>query len=93
MVCADEVSRGTPDPEGYLTAARRRGVDPGGCLVIEDAPAGLGAARAGGMRSIGITTTHSEDELQGADAITSSLDRLHVTIDLESRLRVEVDRG
>src|SRR5215207_9005221 len=44
MVCADEVARGKPDPEGYLAAAGRLGVAPAGCVIIEDAPAGLQAA-------------------------------------------------
>src|SRR5690349_13284782 len=50
LVCADEISRGKPHPEGYLTAARRLGIEPTGCVVVEDAPAGLEAARTAGMR-------------------------------------------
>jgi sugar-phosphatase len=44
MVCADDVRRGKPDPEGYLNAARRLGFAPEACVVVEDAPAGLEAA-------------------------------------------------
>jgi sugar-phosphatase len=48
IVDAEAVSRGKPDPEGYLLAARALGVDPEGCLVIEDSPSGVAAARAAG---------------------------------------------
>ena len=50
LVGADDMRRGKPDPEGYLTAARRLGVSPGRCLVIEDTPAGIEAGRAAGCR-------------------------------------------
>ncbi|GAA2230690.1 hypothetical protein GCM10010232_16300 [Streptomyces amakusaensis] len=54
LVTADDVVRGKPDPEGYLQAARRLGVPPGECLVVEDADAGVRAARAAGARVVGI---------------------------------------
>lgn len=47
LVSADDVTRGKPDPEPYLLAARELGVDPARCVVFEDAPAGLQAGRAG----------------------------------------------
>jgi mannitol-1-/sugar-/sorbitol-6-phosphatase len=52
LICADEIRLGKPDPEGYLAAAHRLGVAPADCVVVEDAPAGLDAARAAGMPSI-----------------------------------------
>jgi sugar-phosphatase len=52
LVCADDVRRGKPDPEGYLLAAHRLGVDPADAIVLEDAPAGIAAARAAGVRSV-----------------------------------------
>ena len=58
MVSADDVSKGKPDPEPYLTGARMLGMNPADCLVIEDAPAGIQAAHAGGMKVIGITSTY-----------------------------------
>lgn len=73
MVCAEDVERGKPDPQGYLLAAERLGTEGGECVVIEDAPAGVEAARAAGMRVIGVTTTHEPGELEGADAMTASL--------------------
>lgn len=48
LVAADDITRGKPDPEPYLLAARMLGVDPADCVVFEDAPAGLQAGRAAG---------------------------------------------
>lgn len=50
LVTVDDISRGKPDPEGYLLAARRLGVEPVRCIVVEDAPAGVAAGRAAGAR-------------------------------------------
>jgi HAD superfamily hydrolase (TIGR01509 family) len=49
VVTGDEVTRGKPHPEPYLTAAARLGVDPAGCLAIEDSPTGVGSATAAGI--------------------------------------------
>jgi mannitol-1-/sugar-/sorbitol-6-phosphatase len=72
MVCAEDVTRGKPSPDAYLLAAHELGVSPPDCLVVEDAPAGVQAARAAGMRVVGLTTTHQSDELD-ADACAASL--------------------
>lgn len=53
-VSAEEVPRGKPAPDVFLEAARRLGSDPARCVVVEDAPAGAAAARAAGMRCIGV---------------------------------------
>lgn len=79
LVCADEIAQGKPHPEGYLTAARRLGVQPADCVVVEDAPAGLEAARSAGMRSIGIAGTYPPDALRAATVCVSTLDALEVT--------------
>ena len=50
IVCAEDVERGKPEPDGYLLAASRLGMPPEECVVIEDAPPGVAAARAAGMR-------------------------------------------
>jgi mannitol-1-/sugar-/sorbitol-6-phosphatase len=52
LVCADDVQRGKPDPEGYALAARRLGVAPQRTIVLEDAPAGIAAARAAGVGAV-----------------------------------------
>jgi sugar-phosphatase len=80
-VCADEVVHGKPHPEGYLTAATRLGVSPAACVVLEDAPAGLAAAHAAGMRAIAVATTHPPAALGGAELIAHALSA--VTVQLE----------
>ena len=70
LVTADEVARGKPAPDPYLLAAARLGVDPGACLVFEDAPAGIAAGRAAGMTVWAVTTTHAPGELDSAGAST-----------------------
>jgi sugar-phosphatase len=77
LVCAEDVLRGKPAPDVYLMAAVKLGVQPGGCLVVEDAPAGIQAARSAGMRVIALTTTHPSAELD-ADARASSLAAVHL---------------
>jgi beta-phosphoglucomutase len=54
VISAEDVSRGKPDPDVFLAAAARLGVPPGNCVVVEDAPAGVEAARRAGMRRIGV---------------------------------------
>jgi beta-phosphoglucomutase len=68
VVAAEDVRRGKPDPEVYLLAALRLGVTPEHCLVFEDAVVGVQAARSAGMRAIGVSTAHTEDELLAAGA-------------------------
>ncbi len=89
LVAADEVSSGKPHPEGYLAAAARLGVPAGACLVVEDSPAGVEAARAGGMRVIALATSHAAAELAGADVVASSLAAIRVSV-REDTLEVEV---
>jgi sugar-phosphatase len=71
LVTVDDVSRGKPDPEPYLAGAARLGFEPDQCVVLEDAPSGIAAARAAGMRVVAVTTTHAEDELD-ADLIVAT---------------------
>jgi sugar-phosphatase len=73
MVNAEDVSRGKPDPEGYLTAARRLGVEPAGALVVEDSPPGIEAGRAAGAATVGVTSTHASAALAAADVVIQSL--------------------
>lgn len=58
-VTGDQVSRGKPDPETFLLAAQRLGVDPAHCAVFEDAPAGIAAAVAGGMRAVAVPNIYT----------------------------------
>jgi beta-phosphoglucomutase len=73
LVAEEDASKGKPDPEGFLVAAERVAVAPDGCVVIEDAPAGLQAAKAAGMRAIGVTTTRPAPDLGDADLVVESL--------------------
>ncbi|WP_369204624.1 HAD-IA family hydrolase [Streptomyces sp. PU-14G] len=72
VIAADDITRGKPDPEPYLLAARKLGVDPARCVVFEDAPAGLTAGRSAGMRTVGLATTHARAEL-AADVVVEDL--------------------
>ena len=78
LVSANDVSKGKPDPEPYLMGANRLGINPAECLVIEDAPAGIRAAHAGGMKAIGITSTYPASELKEADAVVQNLAQIKV---------------
>lgn len=77
LVCAEDVVHGKPSPDVYLMAAAALAVSPSQCLVVEDAPAGIQAARAAGMRVIALTTTHQAEELR-ADACTATLAGVHL---------------
>jgi mannitol-1-/sugar-/sorbitol-6-phosphatase len=77
LVCAEDVERGKPSPDAYLRAATELAVVPEDCLVLEDAPAGIQAARAAGMAVVAVTTTHPLDELP-ADACAASLTGVHL---------------
>ncbi len=64
-VGGDEGLPGKPEPAIFLEAARRMGVEPARCIVFEDAPLGIEAARRAGMRAVGIASSHHPDELTG----------------------------
>jgi beta-phosphoglucomutase-like phosphatase (HAD superfamily) len=64
-VGGDEGLPGKPEPAIFLEAARRMGVEPARCIVFEDAPLGIEAARRAGMRAVGIASSHSPEELTG----------------------------
>ena len=80
LVTADDVSDGKPHPEPYLKGAELLGFDPVKCLVIEDAPAGIRAARAAGMKVIGIASTYPAAELSEADAVVQALADLKLQV-------------
>jgi len=73
LVAEEDAAKGKPDPEGFLVAAQRLGVAPADCVVIEDAPAGIQAAKAVGMRAIAVTTTRPAADLGDADLVVESL--------------------
>ncbi len=65
-VTAEDVAHGKPDPEVFLKCAAALGLPPGDCVVFEDAPAGVEAARAGGIKVIGVLSTRTLEQLPGA---------------------------
>jgi len=77
-VCGRELRRGKPDPEIFLLAAAELGVAPEHCFVVEDAPAGVEAARAGGMTALGVARLGDAALLKaaGADLVVTSLDEI-----------------
>jgi sugar-phosphatase len=79
LVSGDDVTQGKPAPEPYLMGAKRLGKAVERCVVIEDAPAGIEAARAAGMRVIGMTTTHPREELECA-AVVDRLSAVRILV-------------
>jgi len=88
LVCADDVRRGKPDPEPYLTAARWIGWPAARCLVIEDVPPGVQAAQTAGMQVLGVTTTVACEQL-GVPCIRD-FDDLRMQRDGSGALRISV---
>jgi sugar-phosphatase len=88
MVTADDVVNGKPHPEPYMTAAQVLGLSAGECIVVEDSPAGLAAAAAAGMRSIGVASTHASAELVKATVIARALRDIQVEVGTSARLSI-----
>ena len=78
VVTAEDVAHGKPDPEVFLKSAEKIGRNPRHCVVFEDAHVGIEAARAGGMKVVGVATTHPAETLQDADRVVKRLDELTV---------------
>jgi len=76
LVSGEDVSAGKPDPEVFLKAARHLGISSEKCVVIEDAPDGVLAAKRAGMRALAVTSSHEAEELHLADLVLESLERL-----------------
>lgn len=73
IITAADVNKGKPEPDVFLYAADKLNISPKHCLVIEDAPVGILAAKKAGMKVIALTTTHREKELLEADKIAKDL--------------------
>jgi beta-phosphoglucomutase len=76
VVTGRDVTRGKPDPQVFQTAAERLGLPPARCIVVEDAPVGITAARAAGMASVALVGTVAADRLGEADLVVRSLREL-----------------
>ena len=86
VVTASDVAQGKPHPDPFLLAAARLGVDPTDCLVVEDAPGGLEAARAAGCSTLALTTTTDPADLV-ADAVVGTLGDVRFSV-VEGRVHV-----
>jgi beta-phosphoglucomutase len=84
IVSAEETQRGKPDPQVFQVAAAKLGVEPARCVVLEDAVAGVQAARAGGMKCIAVNFVghHPEAKLRqaGADLVVKTLEQVSVAM-------------
>lgn len=78
VITGDSVVESKPHPEIYLKAAGAIGYSPEDCVVIEDSLSGIKAARRAGCKVVGITTTHSRDELLDVDLIIENFEKLAV---------------
>ncbi len=85
IVTGRDVVEGKPSPQCFLLAAQKLGVKPKDCIVIEDAIAGVAAAKRAGMHCIAVTNTHRREKLTEADLIVDTLEEVTVA-DLEELL-------
>ena len=76
----NDVTHKKPDPELFLLAAERIGIAPADCVVIEDAPNGVQAAKAAGAKCIAVTNSTSADNLAEADLVCDSLEEINLDI-------------
>ncbi len=80
IVSGREVKEGKPSPQGFLLAAKKLGVTPQNCIVVEDAVAGITAAKKAGMRCLAVTNTHPRTRLMEADLIVDTLEAVSENI-------------
>jgi len=87
-VCGRDLRHGKPDPEIFQIAAKELQTMPGHCFVAEDAPAGIQAARTGGMAALGVARLHDEAGLHAvhADLVVTSLDDVSIGALVDGRL-------
>ncbi len=86
IVAGDQVKNGKPHPEPYLKAARALGLRPAECLVVENAPLGIEAAKKAGMFCIAVTTSLPKEYLKKADIVVSRLENIANIIDQSCRI-------
>ena len=79
-VTGSEVKNKKPHPELFLLAAERMGIRPANCVVIEDAPNGIQAAKAAGAKCIAVTNTTSAADLAEADLVCHSLEQIDLDV-------------
>jgi len=82
IVFAEDVQQGKPSPDPYLLGAKRLGVHPAKCLVVEDAPAGVLSGRAAGCQTLAVVTSHSQEQMAAVNPtfIVPNLESVVMTI-------------
>lgn len=91
IVSEEDVRHGKPAPEIFLRAAQRLGIEPAHCVVIEDAVAGVSAAKAAGMACLAVTNTRDRAALKAADLVVDSLEK--VSVDTINKLLSVGEKG
>jgi len=76
VVSGREVAESKPSPQIYLLAAEKLGAEPKDCIVIEDSPFGVKAAKAARMRCLAVTNTHPKQDFEEADSVVDSLEKV-----------------
>ena len=87
IVSGRDVTEGKPSPQVFLLAAQRLGIEPGNCIVTEDAIAGITAAKRAGMKCLAVTNTHPRPSLMEADLVVDTLEAVTVN-DLDRLLNL-----
>jgi sugar-phosphatase len=90
MIAADDIVHGKPDPEPYLKGALLLGLDPETCLVFEDSPPGIRAAKIAGMTVVAFPTTYPLAALSEADFVTESFASVRLEVLASGELKLEV---
>lgn len=90
FITAEDVNTGKPAPDGYLLAASRLDLSPAECVVVEDAPAGIQAGKAAGMRVIAVASTLAKGALGQADLVVANLSDMQL-VETRSEIRIQLD--
>ena len=80
LVSGEDVKKGKPSPDIFLLAAEKLNVEPGHCIVVEDAVSGVKAAKDAGMKCIAVTNTHNAEDLTIADMVISDFSELSLPV-------------
>jgi len=91
LVAANHVSQGKPDPEPYVTGAKLLGLAPSECVVIEDSPAGVRSGKAAGAQVLAVLTSHTREQLPGADVYTATLEEANAFKEPDGTLCLRVE--
>jgi mannitol-1-/sugar-/sorbitol-6-phosphatase len=91
LVPAERVANGKPHPEPYLTGAELLGLAPADCLVIEDSPAGVASGKAAGSRVLAVLSSHTQQQLPGADWYVESLEQVSAATHPDGTLTIRLD--